>query len=173
KLDCKDAAASSATLGSSAGFNWSRAPKTELVGRAVPSAPESCTGVRNGHGLTTSDGALGTARPTFGRVTCVQGRAGALRQRGSRVRQGKRGRLLKHWWPQRRARVLRGCWSGVATVLFRWVALRYPLYIPYISLVYPLYIPCISLVHGRALLCRSRFRPGLAEGRGTSTRRSS
>ena len=34
------------------------------------------------------------------------------------------------------ATALGRCWEGIATVLFPWVSLRYPLYIPYLSLVH-------------------------------------
>src|ERR1022692_1157378 len=48
-------------------------------------------------------------------------------------------------WPWRGAlELLWGC-DGVVTMLFPWVALVHPLYIPCTSLVHPLYIPCTSL----------------------------
>jgi Cu+-exporting ATPase len=51
-------------------------PGRVKVGRAVPSAPRVTTDVRNAQFRSTSDGALGTARPTFspadeGSVVCV------------------------------------------------------------------------------------------------------
>jgi hypothetical protein len=58
-------------------------------------------------------------------------------------------------WPWRGAlELLWGC-DGVVTMLFPWVALVHPLYIPCTSLVHPLYIPCTSLVHPLYIPCTS------------------